>query len=119
MVPASVLGGLTGSTLLLLLPSKVFQKVVVVLIGIALMVMFIGDAATTSWGGVFLQNVLHLTFFEARDQRFVPAILAGKRDEASAILGGEMQRAASARAPKARSAASSRSCATARATRRR
>jgi methyl-accepting chemotaxis protein len=32
-------------------------------------------------------------FFEARDQRFIPAILAGKRDEASAILGGELQSA--------------------------
>lgn len=41
LVPASVLGGLTGSTLLLILPSKVFQKVVVVLIGIALVLVIV------------------------------------------------------------------------------
>jgi MFS family permease len=29
----------------------------VVVVGIALMVMFIGDAATTSWGGVFLKKI--------------------------------------------------------------
>jgi hypothetical protein len=40
-VPASLLGGLTGSTLLLLLPSKVFQKVVIVLIAIALVLVVI------------------------------------------------------------------------------
>jgi MFS family permease len=33
----------------------------VALIGIALMVMFIGDAAATSWGPVYLQNALHAT----------------------------------------------------------
>jgi uncharacterized membrane protein YfcA len=36
LVPASLLGGLTGSTLLLVLPSTVFKKVVIVLIVIAL-----------------------------------------------------------------------------------
>ena len=36
LVPASVLGGLTGSTLLLVLPSTVFRKVVIVLIAVAL-----------------------------------------------------------------------------------
>lgn len=39
LVPASLLGGLTGSTLLLVMPSKVFQKVVVVLIVIALVLV--------------------------------------------------------------------------------
>ncbi|MBI4932763.1 MAG: sulfite exporter TauE/SafE family protein [Actinobacteria bacterium] len=39
LVPASVIGGLTGSTLLLVLPSKVFQKVVIVLIVIALLLV--------------------------------------------------------------------------------
>jgi MFS family permease len=42
---------------------------IVLMVGVALMVMFIGDAATTSWGGIFLQNVLNL---DAND-RFVPA----------------------------------------------
>jgi MFS family permease len=42
---------------------------VVLMVGIALMVMFIGDAATTSWGGVFLQKALHL----AAGDRLVPA----------------------------------------------
>jgi predicted MFS family arabinose efflux permease len=42
---------------------------VVLMVGVALMVMFIGDAATTSWGGVFLENVLNRN---ATD-RFVPA----------------------------------------------
>lgn len=41
LVPASLLGGLTGSTLLLLLPSTVFQKVVVVLIAIALVLVIL------------------------------------------------------------------------------
>jgi uncharacterized membrane protein YfcA len=41
LVPASVLGGLTGSTLLLLLPSTVFTKVVVVLIAIALVLVVV------------------------------------------------------------------------------
>jgi uncharacterized membrane protein YfcA len=41
LVPASLLGGLTGSTLLLVLPSKVFQKVVIVLIVIALLLVII------------------------------------------------------------------------------
>ena len=36
LVPASVLGGLAGSTLLLVLPSTVFRKVVIVLIAVAL-----------------------------------------------------------------------------------
>lgn len=44
LVPASLLGGLTGSTLLLLLPSKVFQKVVVVLIAIALVLVILQPA---------------------------------------------------------------------------
>ena len=39
LVPASLLGGLTGATLLLLLPSTVFKKVVVVLIAIALVLV--------------------------------------------------------------------------------
>ena len=41
LVPASLLGGLSGSTLLLLLPSKVFQKVVVVLIAVALVLVIV------------------------------------------------------------------------------
>jgi uncharacterized membrane protein YfcA len=41
LVPASLLGGLTGSTLLLLLPSKVFQKVVIVLIALALVLVIV------------------------------------------------------------------------------
>jgi len=41
LVPASLLGGFAGSTLLLLLPSKVFQKVVVVLIAIALVLVIL------------------------------------------------------------------------------
>lgn len=44
LVPASLLGGLAGSTLLLLLPSKVFQKVVVVLIAIALVLVILQPA---------------------------------------------------------------------------
>ena len=39
LIPASVLGSLTGSTLLLLLPSEVFDSVVVVLIAIALVLV--------------------------------------------------------------------------------
>ncbi len=42
---------------------------IVLMIGVALMVMFIGDAATTSWGGIFLEKVLNL---DPHD-RFVPA----------------------------------------------
>ena len=41
LIPASVLGGATGSTLLLVLPSRVFQKVVIVLIAIALVLVVI------------------------------------------------------------------------------
>ncbi len=41
LVPASLVGGLAGSTLLLVLPSKVFQKVVVVLIAIALVLVVV------------------------------------------------------------------------------
>lgn len=41
LVPASLLGGLTGSTLLLLLPSTVFKKVVVVLIAVALVLVIV------------------------------------------------------------------------------
>jgi uncharacterized membrane protein YfcA len=36
LVPASLVGGLTGSTLLLVLPSTVFKRVVIVLIAVAL-----------------------------------------------------------------------------------
>lgn len=39
LVPASVLGGLTGSVLLLVLPSSVFRRVVVVLIAVALLLV--------------------------------------------------------------------------------
>jgi uncharacterized membrane protein YfcA len=39
LVPASMLGGLTGSALLLVLPSGVFRRVVVVLIVVALMLV--------------------------------------------------------------------------------
>ena len=42
---------------------------IVLMIGIALMVMFIGDAATTSWGGIFLEKALDLN----SENRFVPA----------------------------------------------
>jgi uncharacterized protein len=41
LVPASVVGGLAGSTLLLVLPSKVFQKVVIVLIAVALVLVIV------------------------------------------------------------------------------
>ena len=41
LVPASFLGGLIGSTLLLVLPSTVFRKVVVVLIAIALVLVIV------------------------------------------------------------------------------
>ncbi len=41
LVPASLLGGLAGSTLLLVLPSTVFNKVVVVLIAIALVLVIV------------------------------------------------------------------------------
>ncbi len=41
LVPASLLGGLTGATLLLVLPSTVFNKVVVVLIAIALVLVVV------------------------------------------------------------------------------
>ena len=44
LVPASLLGGLTGSTLLLLLPSTVFRKVVVVLIAVALVLVVVQPA---------------------------------------------------------------------------
>jgi hypothetical protein len=39
LVPASVLGGLTGSTLLLVLPPGVFRRVVIVLIAVALVLV--------------------------------------------------------------------------------
>jgi uncharacterized membrane protein YfcA len=39
LIPASLLGGLTGSTLLLVLPSGVFRRVVIVLIVIALVLV--------------------------------------------------------------------------------
>ena len=41
LVPASLVGGLTGSILLLVLPSSVFDKVVIVLIAIALILVVI------------------------------------------------------------------------------
>jgi uncharacterized protein len=41
LVPASVIGGITGSTLLLVLPSGVFRRVVVVLIAIALILVIV------------------------------------------------------------------------------
>jgi uncharacterized protein len=41
LVPASFVGGLTGSILLLVLPSSVFDKVVIVLIAIALVLVII------------------------------------------------------------------------------
>ena len=41
LVPASIIGGLTGATLLLVLPSDVFDKVVVVLIAIALVLVVV------------------------------------------------------------------------------
>ena len=46
---------------------KVRSGLVVWLVGIALMVMFIGDAATTNWSGVFLSDALHAS------ARLVPA----------------------------------------------
>jgi MFS family permease len=48
-------------------PSGVRVKRTVVLIGIALMVMFIGDSAATSWGPLYLQNAVHAV------DRLVPA----------------------------------------------
>ncbi len=57
LVPASAVGALTGSTLLLTLPSDVFDKVVVVLIAIALALVIAGPsisrrlAARRSAGG--------------------------------------------------------------------
>lgn len=44
LVPASALGGLTGSLLLLALPSTVFKKVVIVLIAIALVLVVMQPA---------------------------------------------------------------------------
>ena len=41
LVPASILGALTGATLLLVLPSGLFDKVVIVLIGIALVLVVV------------------------------------------------------------------------------
>jgi uncharacterized membrane protein YfcA len=41
LVPASFVGALVGSSLLLLLPSKVFQKVVIVLIAVALVLVIV------------------------------------------------------------------------------
>lgn len=41
LVPASILGALTGATLLLVLPSSLFDKVVIVLIGIALVLVVV------------------------------------------------------------------------------
>ena len=41
LVPASILGSLTGATLLLVLPSSLFDKVVVVLIGVALVLVVV------------------------------------------------------------------------------
>jgi MFS family permease len=48
-------------------PAGVRVKRTVVLIGIALMVMFIGDSAATSWGPLYLQNAVHAV------DRLVPA----------------------------------------------
>ena len=48
-------------------PSGIHVRRTVVLIGIALMVMFIGDSAATSWGPVYLQNAVHAV------DRLVPA----------------------------------------------
>jgi len=44
LVPASLVGGLTGSTLLLVLPSGVFRRVVVVLIALALVLVVVGPS---------------------------------------------------------------------------
>jgi uncharacterized membrane protein YfcA len=41
LVPASFIGALAGSSLLLVLPSKVFQKVVIVLIAVALVLVIV------------------------------------------------------------------------------
>ncbi len=41
LVPASIIGALTGATLLLVLPSSVFGKVVIVLIGVALVLVVV------------------------------------------------------------------------------
>ena len=41
LLPASILGALTGATLLLVLPSSLFDKVVIVLIGIALVLVVV------------------------------------------------------------------------------
>jgi len=48
-------------------PSGIRVGRTVALIGIALMVMFIGDAAATSWGPLYLQNAVHAA------DRLVPA----------------------------------------------
>jgi hypothetical protein len=58
LVPASLLGGLTGSTLLLVLPSTVFKRVVIVLIAVALTLVILQPkvsarvAARRAAGGV-------------------------------------------------------------------
>jgi uncharacterized membrane protein YfcA len=44
LAPASIIGALTGATLLLVLPSSLFDKVVIVLIGIALVLVVVQPA---------------------------------------------------------------------------
>jgi len=70
-------------------PSGIRVGRTVALIGIALMVMFIGDAAATSWGPLYLQNAVHAV------DRLVPAGLFAYlifqflgRTVADSIIGG-------------------------------
>ena len=74
LVPASLLGGLTGSTLLLLLPSKVFQKVVIVLIALALVL-------------VIVQPWLSRTLQARRQQRHGLSGHVGRHDVTAALMG--------------------------------
>jgi MFS family permease len=72
----------------------------VLLVGIALMVMFIGDSAATSWGPVYLQNVLHATAsqvptglfayltFQFLGRSVADRIIGGLGGVATAVVGG-------------------------------
>jgi MFS family permease len=70
-------------------PTGINVRRTVLLVGVALMVMFIGDSAATSWGPLYLQNAVHAA------DRFVPAGLFAYlifqflgRTVADAIIGG-------------------------------
>ena len=73
LVPASLLGGLTGSTLLLLLPSTVFQKVVVVLIAIALVLVVVQPALSRRLAA---RRAARMAAHATRQHDVSPALLA-------------------------------------------